>query len=327
MAEAIVGPAILKVARALYFDEKTGKPNPLFDVLLRNVNTLLDRLGGISWAFLPVPTKTQDELDTIAPSLKTNAFAIRSDGTRAPMWFDQNASAWKAMAANVSDFAQTLLDDATQTEMRATLGIISPTLQVFTTAGANVWTKPAGLTSVIVRMRGGGGGGGGCSSASASKTAAGGGQGEFAERRIAASLLADTETATVGAGGAAGSTAGGAGGTGGTTSFGSLLTAIGGNGGLGVTAAGPSIPGGGGTGGANGDLAIRGANGQHGSSADNHSGGGGGEGGGDGRFTIGTGNGFPGVRGGGGGGGCQTGTNTATGGLGGDGWIEVIEFY
>lgn len=116
----------------------------------------------------------------------------------------------------------------------------APTLQTFT-GGVTDWTKPAGLTGVIVRVLGAGGGGGGADGGGGGGAAAGGGGGGggYAEKFIPAASLGATETVTVGAGGSAGAASGGGtGGTGGTSSFGAHCSATGGNGSGGDT--GPS---------------------------------------------------------------------------------------
>ena len=95
-----------------------------------------------------------------------------------------------------------------------------PDVQVFTAAGGNTWTKPAGAKVVIVEAIGAGGGGGaGASLATAvvAKGGGGGGGGAWMRGVFAATDLGGTETVTIGAAGAAGApgAAGAAGGAGG----------------------------------------------------------------------------------------------------------------
>jgi len=98
----------------------------------------------------------------------------------------------------------------TQTEIDAATNP-PPALQVFTASGT--YTKPAGLSAIIVELVGGGGAGGDGGTAT---EGAGGGGGGYSRRRLAAAAVGVTETVTIGA-------------AGGTTSFGSLLSATGGS--------------------------------------------------------------------------------------------------
>lgn len=133
--------------------------------------------------------------------------------------------------------------------------------KIFTTAGANTYTKPEGLKYVIVEVVGGGGGGGGNAATSGVQVSvgSGGGGGGYSRKKILASALGTTETVTVGAAGSSGS--GASGGTGGTSSFGSHCSASGGLGGVlntGNTSGGTYQPGNTGGSGTGGDLNITG---------------------------------------------------------------------
>jgi hypothetical protein len=97
--------------------------------------------------------------------------------------------------------------------------------QEFLTSGT--WTKPAGVNFVYVESIAAGGGGG---NATGSQDIGGASGGEYVASIFDASSISATETITIGASGAGG--ADGAnidGSVGGDSSFGSLLTAIGGN--------------------------------------------------------------------------------------------------
>lgn len=123
----------------------------------------------------------------------------------------------------------------------------SANVQVFTTPGANLWTKPAGASVVTAILVGGGGGGGGGRKQATSNTRAGGGGGGGGGLTMItwpASAFGDTETAHVGAGGTGGNGAtadngtGSSGSAGGDSYFGStLFIAGGGGGGTGSSAA------------------------------------------------------------------------------------------
>jgi hypothetical protein len=115
-------------------------------------------------------------------------------------------------------------------------------VQVFTTTGANTWTKPTSFTPKVVMVKlwgaGGGGGAGGSVGAVIGKGGGGGGGGAFVRESYAAADLGATVTVTVGAGGTAGvpgaaGAVGGAGSAGGNTSFGASAVAYGGGGGAG----------------------------------------------------------------------------------------------
>lgn len=104
----------------------------------------------------------------------------------------------------------------------------SADVQSFTSTGANTWTKPTTLTpkKVFVQIWGGGASGGKGNAANGG----GGGSGEYIEAWFNSSDLGSSVTVTVGAGGVA-KAAAGSGNVGGNTTFGALLTAVGGNGG------------------------------------------------------------------------------------------------
>ena len=133
-------------------------------------------------------------------------------------------------------------------------------VKVFTTPGANTYTPTAGLAYAIVEVVGGGGGGSSTSSTNSSTTSAGGGggAGEYARGTFSSSAIGSSQTVTIGSGATGGSSTPGV-----TTSFGSLLTALGGGTGgtEGINAVSGSNGNLGGTGGTGGDFRSAGGSG------------------------------------------------------------------
>lgn len=123
-----------------------------------------------------------------------------------------------------------------------------PTYQIFTTPGAGLYTRPIGVTRIVIEMVGAGAGGGGSPGGFSSIfcAAGGGGAGGYLLHQINSPLA--TYNYVVGAKGSAGSAAGGNGGNGGNTTF-DTLTAGGGFGGAGVAASNTTRFSGGGLGG------------------------------------------------------------------------------
>jgi len=99
-------------------------------------------------------------------------------------------------------------------------------VQVFPTSGT--YTPSSGLVEAMVYAIGGGGSGGGSTNSSPSTASAGGGGGSggTTQALLSAAQIGASQTVTIGAGGVGASGTSGTGG--GTTSFGSLLTALGG---------------------------------------------------------------------------------------------------
>ena len=100
---------------------------------------------------------------------------------------------------------------------------------VYTSTGANTWTKQANLKRIRVTVVGGGGSGAGCAATSGTQCSIGqsGGGGGTSIKTIEAASLGSNETVTVGAKGTKGA-AGAAGTAGGTSSFGAHCSATGG---------------------------------------------------------------------------------------------------
>ena len=100
-------------------------------------------------------------------------------------------------------------------------------VQTFTSSGT--WTRPSGITKIIVEVQAGGGGAGGSVGASTYRGGDGGGAGGYSKKFIDVSAIS-SETVTIGTGGSGGSGAA-SGSAGGTSSFGSHCSATGGSGG------------------------------------------------------------------------------------------------
>jgi hypothetical protein len=222
----------------------------------------------------------------------------------------------------------------------------APIVRVYTTLGANTWTKPSNFSHIIVECQGAGGGGGGADATAGSEYSggAGGGGGGYARKLFTAADLAGAAsfTATVGTGGTAGANTGGAGGAGGASTFsGTGITTVSGGGGAGGAsgvASGVFTIRAGGTGGTSsgGDINMVGGDGApfmydapsvgrktFGTGGSGHWGGG---------ATVGSGSTNAGQAGGTYGGGGSGGHNTVsqvgqTGGAGAQGIVIVTEYY
>tara|TARA_R110000751_G_scaffold239163_1_gene339903 strand:+ start:437 stop:1099 length:663 start_codon:yes stop_codon:yes gene_type:complete len=133
-------------------------------------------------------------------------------------------------------------------------------VQVFTSSGT--WTKPDGITKIIVRGVGAGGSGTG-KPASTSLVAPGGGAGGNFQKFIDVSAVGSVSV-TIGSGGAG--VTGGDGAAGGSTSFGAYCTGNGGSGGS-TSSVGQLAPVAGGTA-TGGDINVQGQSGCSGAKAD-----------------------------------------------------------
>jgi hypothetical protein len=105
-------------------------------------------------------------------------------------------------------------------------------VKMFPTPGAYIYQPTVGTRAVLVECVGGGGGGGGSYATGAGQISVGvaGGAGGYARKFITSGFL--NANMTVGAGGVGGVPNGGTGQQGGTTSFGAILSCIGGSGGV-----------------------------------------------------------------------------------------------
>ncbi len=205
-------------------------------------------------------------------------------------------------------------------------------MQQFTSSGT--WTKPSGITKIVVEIfGGGGGGGGGRSSGSYPNGANGGGAGGYSMKVIDVSSIS-TATVTIGAGssGAGADSDASAGGNSTWVDGTNTLTANGGTGGLmgqnntsnlGGTASGGDINVSGGA----GECGYHNSTLGHGGTGGIQAGSVGGCGVGDyyGNTNLTCRNGFGYAHGGAGGNG-QAGGGTKTGGNGAGGWCKVMEY-
>lgn len=156
----------------------------------------------------------------------TTAYAVLCGGTTSTAAFQSIASVGTSGQVLTSNGAGAL---PTMQTLTGTGGLKS--FQIFTSGSSATYTKPAGITSILVEVIGGGGGGSGVLGA-ASSFSSGGGGGSGGYARLYVASASSTYTYTVGAAGAGGTAGANPGGTGGTTTFSaSSLQATGGGGG------------------------------------------------------------------------------------------------
>lgn len=127
-------------------------------------------------------------------------------------------------------------DGTVNVDVSQPIGGKPPVVNVYTSTGANTWTKPTGLSFIVVEVIGAGGAGGGSIATGVGENAGGGGGGAggYARKTFTAANLsgASSFTATVGAGGTG--VSGAAGNSGALSSFsGTGITTVQGNGGTG----------------------------------------------------------------------------------------------
>lgn len=194
------------------------------------------------------------------------------------------------------------------------------TIQKFTADGT--WTKPTGVTHIIVEVIGGGGGGAGC----LGQPSGGGGGGGYS--RVALDAIAlTTETVTVGEGGTGGATGANDGNAGESSSFGTLCVATAGAAGIRSIADGGAAAAAAGGIGTTGDILAAGDSGDPNNGSHRHNGGGNSVfGAGAVPQTTGDGNGVNGRNFGGGGGAGNRASSNTVGGDGADGIVIVTEF-
>ena len=222
----------------------------------------------------------------------------------------------------------TLTNNGTANGFAEPSGLAS--VQYFTSSGT--WTRPSGITKIVVEIFGGGGGGGGGNTSGNVNGANGGGAGGYSMKFIDVSSISSA-TVTIGSAGSGGGghSNGSAGGNSSWSDGTNTLTCNGGTGGL---KSGSNISNLGGTA-SGGDINASGGAGENGfSDASGHGGSGGiqsasvgGNGVGDyyGNTNLTCRNAFGYAHGGAGGNGISGG-GTKTGGNGADGWCKVMEY-
>lgn len=165
--------------------------------------------------------------DKLTPPPREKTSILQEGQWREELWRYVQAGADLLSGGNVGQFLQSAGPGIAPvwTTGYALIGVT-----VFTSTG-NYLKTTNNPRAVLVRLLGGGGAGGGAPATAAGQVSigSGGAGGGYAEKWILASLLANSETVTIGAAGVPAS--GTTGGDGGDTTFGSHFTAGGGSGG------------------------------------------------------------------------------------------------
>lgn len=183
-------------------------------------------------------------VDSSGSSWKTGQL-VRAYGSTASNFIEGNITSYSGTSLTISGE----VIGGTGTLASWTLERAYSRIIAYTTTGANTWTRPAGLSHIIVECQGGGGQGGGTAATAAGtgSTGGGGGGGGYARKLLTAAALTSggiavggTCTATVGTGGSSGA-AGADGQAGGNSTFaGGTLTTVQGSGGTGGLSAATS---------------------------------------------------------------------------------------
>ena len=261
----------------------TGLGNTTDGYTLTNVTAASISGGVISWA--SVSSTNSGILALASTNITISGLTVRNAATGILLGTD---------CSNVTIDRFTPLSCTTNLQLNTGTGhsvSSAPLVNVYTTPGANTWTKPQGAKSVSVFLVGGGAGGGSGRKGLASSVrcgGGGGGGGAWTTCTLDASLLSATVTVTVGSGGNGGpsqttdSTDGSPGTNGVSTTFGTYARAgNGGAGGAGTATSGTAGSGSSGisSGTAGGAASATGGVGVNSTSSGGAAGGGGGGGG------------------------------------------------
>lgn len=314
-----------------------GNPITVGDNDPRVMNYAVDSVGTDSYAItltsIPAAYTAGQVITFKAGTANTGPSTLNVNGLGAKSIF-KNVNVELATGDILANQVVYVEYDGTNFQLMSIPSVATPVINIYTSTGANTWTKPSGLKYVIVEVMGAGGGGGGENTTGA---ASGGGGGGYSKKIIPAATLGATETATVGSGGLGG-VGDNDGVAGGTSTFGAHATGNGGAGGL-RTSGGLRVLGGVGGTGTGGTENISGQSGFDGynlniSTVSLFSGIGGNSylgNGGQGFVTIPANAGLDGRNGtgygGGGSGVLATATGGTTGGNGANGIIIVTEYY
>ena len=144
-----------------------------------------------------------------------------------------NGTSWLALKQQPISSSYAISSSYTLTSSNATSASwapsSSPNIQTFD--ASDTWNKPSQGAMAFIEVWGAGGGGG---QGGSSTVGTGGAGGAYVSRTIPLSLLSQSETVTVGAGGTQANGSPGSGSAGGNSSFGNWVTAYGGSGGVGT---------------------------------------------------------------------------------------------
>ena len=217
-----------------------------------NVDKLAKTSTGAAEFTLPAADGTAGQVLQTDGSGQLSIAALAADTVGNTQLADDAVGVAELSATGTASGTTALFGDNAWKAVSDVSGLAS--VQTFTTLGAHPWTRPTGITKVIIEVQGGGGSG---AYTSGGSTNCGGGAGGYARKFLDVSSIASA-TIVVGAGGAT-VTSAAAGNDGSDSSWADGTNTITGAGGTGgPTSSYGSAPGGAGT---NGDLNITGQTG------------------------------------------------------------------